>query len=140
MPGTDPSSGTHSSCISASGSPVCNSIKQLPTQSVVVLFDFQPGGKEHPWHGFPLLLLPLFAPELLLLLLLLLTPLLLLLLEEEELLFEEDDGMQLGSLMHNDTFFGTNGTTPCPLAPIIATPLNDSRTTPVLVISAGCTV
>jgi hypothetical protein len=127
--------------MSASGSPVCSNIKQLPTQSVVVLFDFQPGGRAQPSHGFPLLLLPPVLPELLLLLLalLLLPELPLLLLLDDELL-EEDDGMQLGSLMHNDTFFGTNGTTPCPLAPIIATPDKDSSTTPVLVISAGCTV
>jgi hypothetical protein len=82
--------------MSASGSPVCSNIKQLPTQSVVVLFDFQPGGNEQPWHGSPLLLLPPPSPELLLLLLLLLlTSLLLLLLEDEELL-ELDEVMQLG--------------------------------------------
>ena len=98
IPGTDPSNGTHSSCISARGSPVCNNIKQLPTQSVVVLFDSHPGGKEQPWQGSPLLLLPAFASELLLLLLLLLTPLLALLslLVDEELLFEEEEVMQLG--------------------------------------------
>jgi hypothetical protein len=129
--------------MSASGSPVCNNIKQLPTHSVVVLFDFQFGGSEQPLHGCLalLLLLPPPPPPLLLLLgllllLLLLPPLPLLLLDEDLL---DDDVTQLGSLMHSETFFGINGTTPWPFAPIIDTPVSAKSITPVLVTSDDCT-
>lgn len=130
--------------MSASGSPVCSNIKQLPTHSVVVLFDFQFGGSEQPSHGCLalLLLLPPIPPPLLLLLgllllLLLLPPLPLLLLDDELLL--DDGGTQSGWLMHSVTFFVGNGTMPCPLAPDIDTPVSAKSTTPVFVMSAACT-
>ena len=103
--------------MSASGSPVCSNIKQLPTHSVVVLFDSQFGGREQPSHGcFALLLLPPPPPPLLLLLgllllLLLLLPALSLLLLDDELLLVEG-GTQSGWLMYSVTFFVGNGTMP----------------------------